>query len=125
LRRCASPGGEQAYFVSWIVPDEDGDRSLRVKYFPAEGRSGQLQLARTGSTLRYLIAEQEGCRFRELQRVDDFGTLPIGLLRVEAVTDGARATAEVLWKDLCIRAEKLELIDLPALRRGRSRTADH
>jgi hypothetical protein len=118
LRRCVNPDGEQVYFVSCVLPDESGNRSLNVKFFPAETRSGQLRLARNGSSLRYLVAEEKEDRFRELQRVDNFGTAPIGLLRVEAVTDGARATAEVLWKKLEIRGEQLEPMNIPLLRKG-------
>lgn len=114
FRRCVTPSGTQVYLVHWLVRDEKGNRPLRAKSFAAGATSGKMRLARTGDTLRYLVAEQQSDEFIELHQAQ-FGKEPIGLLRVEAMTDGSPSTVLIRWKDLTIRAEELKPMDIPLL----------
>jgi predicted Ser/Thr protein kinase len=121
LRRCVLPPGQtfvrgtqQAYVIQFPVPGAAEGQRSEWKYFRASGNSGCLGLARTGTTLRYLVAEGEPSAWRALADAQiDPG--PIGLLRVEAVVDREGAAVDMRWKDLLILAEQLEWADLRLL----------
>jgi len=105
LRRCTRSGGD-AFLVEWGVVDETGKRTTGAEHFPAQGSSGKLRLIRTGSLLNYLVKEDGSDQFRVLWQTE-FGTTPIGLVRVELWAEGARDTVDILWKDLTVRAQDL------------------
>lgn len=114
LRRSERPGGDAVYLIEWAVYSRVGERSLQAACFPAQGRSGKLRLARTGNMLHYLVAEEDEDQFHELHQVE-FGTTPVGLLRVEAFAEGTQGTVDIRWNDLTVCAEQLQAIPLPLL----------
>lgn len=116
LRRCAAPGGQDAFFVHWALRQADGSRTPQVMYVPAQKREGKLRLARTGTKLNYLVAEGDDLEFRELKSID-FGPDAITLIQLQAVTDGAAKNVEMYWRSISIRADKLTRVDIPLLRR--------
>ncbi len=105
LRRCRL-SGDDAFLVEWRVVDETGKRTTGKKYFPAHGLSGELRLVRTGSLLNYLVRDEGSDQFRALWQTE-FGTTPIGMVRVETWAEGARDSVGVLWSDFAIRAQEL------------------
>lgn len=117
LCRYVVPAGRQEYFIFAHIRAGTGERATRSEYFPAAGRWGRLRFERTGSALRLLAAEEDSDEFGQLVRVEDFGAGPVDLVRLEANAEGAPGTTEILWKDLEIRAKKLFVVNLPALRR--------
>lgn len=118
MRRCVRPGGQQVHLAWWSVRDGVGSRVPKYQQFPAPDRCGRLRMERSGTALEFFAGDGDGVDLRELLRIEGFGTEPIVLLRMEAVTDGARSTTDVLWKSLEIRAERLVRVELPALRGG-------
>lgn len=116
LRRCAALDGRDAFFVHWSLRQADGSRAPDGMFAPAEKREGKLRLSRSGTKLSYLVAEGEGAEFRELKSIE-FGPDPIGLLQLQAVTDGAAKNVEMYWRSISVRADKLMRVDIPLLRR--------
>ncbi len=53
-----------------------------------------------------------------------FGKEPVSLVRLDSITNGSPCTAETLWKELVIRAEKLEPIAIP-LKDGEGEEAEN
>lgn len=114
LRRCVTQTGAQVYLADGMVRGDKGRRRLHGKSFAASVTTGKLRLARTGDTLRYLVAEGDSQEFIELNQTQ-FGMEPIGLVRVEAITDASPTTVIIRWKDLRLQAKKLEPMDIPVL----------
>lgn len=114
LRRCIMPDGVDAYRVRILA----GAKAPEAQEFPAQGKTGKLRLVRTGEIVEYSVAEGQGNDFRILAR-GAFGASPIALLRLDVSTGGSRTTADVLWKDLKIRAVALKPVDIPLLRAGK------
>jgi hypothetical protein len=108
--------GQQVHFLYWAVRDEEGRKPVSQP-FPAETRRGKLRFCRTGEVLHFLVAEENATEFRELAQAK-FGTEPIGLFRVESITNGQPCSAETLWDSIEIRAEKLVPFDIPIHRTG-------
>jgi len=113
ILRGVVPGGRQVYVPYWAVRDENGRKPV-FESVPAEARRGKLRFARTGEMLHLLVAEEDSNEFRELGKVE-FGRDPIGMFRAESITNGAASTAETLWSDIEIRAEKLQPVEIPLL----------
>lgn len=81
-------------------------RQQQVKLFPAEKQSGKLQLIRTGSTLKFLVAEGSGGSLQEV-RESEFVTDDIMLVRLGVQQSDAATPVEVIWHEIHIRAEEL------------------
>jgi hypothetical protein len=113
--------GQHVYFLYWAVRDEEG-RNPVSQPFPAEVRRGKLRFCRTGDLLRFLVAEEDAPEFRELAQTK-FGTEPIGLFRVESITNGQPCSAETLWDSIEVRAEKLIPFEIPIHKAIDERTA--
>jgi hypothetical protein len=96
---------ETAYSLvhGYKVGDE---KQYDASTIPTECKAGQFRLVRTGSTLHFQVAEGESPVFQELFATE-FGTEPLEYVRLAAVTGGSKQAAEVLWKDLIVRAEDL------------------
>lgn len=116
LRRCVAPDGQEAFFVHWALRQADGSRRADAMYVSAQSREGKLRLARTGTKLSYLVAEGDDLEFREIKAVE-FGADPVSLIQLQAVTDGAAKNVDMLWRNISIRADKRNRIDIPLLRR--------
>lgn len=110
LRRCTAPDGTDAYMVYQLI--RRSNRPKQITFFSARGAKGQLQLARTGSTLEYRVSDGSSDDFHTLHSVE-FGNDEIGMLRMENTTGGAEVGVQVRWQDLVIRADKLEQIEIP------------
>jgi beta-lactamase regulating signal transducer with metallopeptidase domain len=111
ILRGVMPEGKQVYCLYWALRDETGRKS-RSEIALAETRRGRLRFVRTGESLLFLVAEDDDEEFKELKKVK-FGREPIGLFRAESITNGTPCTAETLWSDIDISAEKLEAIEIP------------
>lgn len=94
-------------------------RQYKQKVLSTEAKRGRLRLARTGSELSFLAAEEDKDAFQEIQRVSA-GRGDVTPLRISANTSGAACGVTVRLANLRIRAE-----DLPGeptkLRRSTSR----
>lgn len=111
ILRGVADEGQHRYFLFWAVRDAGGRRPV-FQSFPAETRRGKLRFCRTGELLRFFVAEENTPDFRELAQAK-FGTEPIGLFRVESITNGQPCSAETLWDRIEIRAEKLVPFEIP------------
>lgn len=111
ILRGVTDKGQQGYFLYWAVRDEAGRKPM-ARSFPTVARRGKFRFRRTGELLRLLVAEEDAPDFRELAQTN-FGTEPIGLFRFESVTNGQPCSAETLWHDIEIRAEKLVPMEIP------------
>ncbi len=118
FRRVMQADGD-AFLVDWRVADRAGGRSRGREIIPANSPAGQLRLIRTGGVLSFLAREEGDDRFRVLWQIE-FGTTPIGLVRVESWAEGAQDDVDILWKDLTIRAESLKESPPPVLQHGTS-----
>ena len=87
------------------------------RYVHAEGHAGTLRFVRAANILHFLAAETGNDEYFELGTIT-FGTEPIGLLRLEACTDGASDSVDIVWKDLVIRAEEFKYVSVPVTRNG-------
>jgi Protein of unknown function (DUF1583) C domain len=84
----------------------------RMKTRPTDAMTGKLRLARTGATLRCLIAETNNGEFEELLRVE-IGAHHVRRVRFAANTGGSPAALDMRLLDLHIRAD--DLGDAPLL----------
>lgn len=121
LRRCVTPDGADAFFIHVATRDDAGKRQAKYQCIPATTTSGELRLKRTGSTLQFLVDEDEGEGCRELHRVE-FGTSTIGVIRVGTTTDGSPTSTENLWREFAVQADRLERVDIPLFRNRQAST---
>ena len=117
LARTRVPTGRQEFKMENVLIDRDGNRQSASRVSVCEATSGTLRLVRLGKTLYYLAADDDSRVFR-LLGTDDAGTedLRVGDTSVSMLAD-LNGSAEVLWTDLSIRAERLSgmaLLDVEA-----------
>ncbi|MBC7964348.1 MAG: DUF1583 domain-containing protein, partial [Fuerstia sp.] len=89
---------------------QDGGRSFSARQpKKTEASSGRLRLARRGTTLYYLFAENDSSVFRvlETETISDSPSVSDGL-HFHTMCNGKGDTS-VLWKSISIRAERLTL----------------
>jgi hypothetical protein len=84
----------------------DGESRMAGRWPAAVASSGRFRLARTGETLRYLVADGPSGDFQEFFRTK-FGAQDIEQVRFKATAGGGLGPVEVIWDDLTIRAEAL------------------
>ena len=89
---------------------QDGNRSFSAR--PAkktEAAAGRMRMARRGTTLYYLFAENDSSEFRvlETEEISDSSSVPDGL-HFHTMCDGQGETS-ILWKSITVRAERLTL----------------
>jgi serine/threonine protein kinase len=77
-------------------------RAYRNDFVPTEVRTGQLRLAREGSTLRYLVNDEPGGEFRALSRAE-FPADDLTLCRFVVNNSGSPAGVDARLLDLRIR----------------------
>ncbi|MDR3637966.1 MAG: DUF1583 domain-containing protein [Isosphaeraceae bacterium] len=94
--------GEYFYTAYRAAKGPDGKRQHKVKSAPAKGASGKLRLTRTGSTLSYRTAGDDG----EFVPIEQFaiGTSDLELVRVAMNPGGSPTAASALITDLTIRS---------------------
>ncbi len=84
---------------------KEGDRYRHeAEFTPAGAASGKLRLQRSGSTLRFAVAEGESDEFVEL-RTMEFTSDDLADVRLAAQTEGSTTGIDVAWKDVEIRAD--------------------
>lgn len=115
LRRCVMTTGAEVVQTLSMIRDDKGRRRWQGKLFATSSRGGSLRLVRHGDTLKYFLADEDGGEFVELHQAKKFGREPIGMVRVEAITDGSPTTVIVRWKSLKIEADKLVPVKIPVL----------
>ncbi len=89
-----------------IASTVDEERQQQVKLFPAEERSGKLQLIRTGTTLKFLVADGTDGEFQEV-RESEFVSDDVKLVRLGVQQSDAETPVEVVWHEINIRADEL------------------
>ena len=75
-----------------------------AEFTPAGAASGKLRLQRSGSTLRFAVAEGESDEFVEL-RTMEFTSDDLADVRLAAQTEGSTTGIDVAWKDVEIRTD--------------------
>ncbi|WP_417387608.1 DUF1583 domain-containing protein [Gimesia sp.] len=103
IARLLRPGNKQV-FSSSVSTTLEGKRTFDVKLEEAKQNSGKLKLIRTGSQLKFLVADGPDAEFRELREVE-LGTADVDLLRLGAQQSDLKTPVQVLWKELSITAE--------------------
>jgi Protein of unknown function (DUF1583) C domain len=85
-----------------------GTKRHHVQSVPASetARSGRLRLTRSGTALRYAVAQGNGEEFTQLREVA-LGSEPLARLRIAADPGGAKSALEVVLNELVIRADSL------------------
>jgi hypothetical protein len=122
LLRGVMPQGRHVYQLYWAVRDKNGRKPVS-KVVPAESRRGRLRFVRKGEILHFLVGGEVSDDFQELAQAN-FGSEPVSLVRLDSTTNGAPCTAETLWKDLEIRAEKLEPVEISLHVRKQENSSD-
>jgi hypothetical protein len=98
-------GAAEVFGASRIVPGKGGKDRYQTQNVPATGLRGKLRLARSGSTLKYLVAEGPD-EFREIHSVD-VGTEDVTELRAQVRTGHKPASADVRLVHWSIHADSL------------------
>jgi hypothetical protein len=95
-------------FGAWrnLVEEADGQPKSRYHGIPTMARTGRLQMKRTGSILSYSVAEGAEGEFTLLRQFP-FGKEDLRTVRLVGVTGGPKASLDVRFKDLRIRAGSL------------------
>jgi hypothetical protein len=84
---------------------KEGDKYRHdAEFAPAGAVSGKLRLQRSGSTLRFAVAEGESDEFVELRTVE-FTSDDLADVRLAAQTEGSTTGIDVAWKNVDIRAD--------------------
>jgi Tol biopolymer transport system component len=89
---------------------QDGNRSFSARPpKKSEAAAGRMRMARRGTTLYYLFAENDSSEFRvlETEKISDSSSVADGL-HFHTMCDGQGETS-VLWKSITVRAERLTL----------------
>lgn len=92
--------------------DEQKNKSFDQKTSDASETRGKLRLERTGTLLRFLIAEEDSNQFREIHQAD-VGREDVQAIRIQATSSGAPVPVSVRFGDLKIRADKLSIQGSP------------
>jgi hypothetical protein len=77
----------------------------KESFAPTVARNGQLRLAREGTLLRYLAADEPGQEFREIHR-EEFGGDDVGLVRFVVNNNNSPTAADARLVDLRIRTAR-------------------
>jgi hypothetical protein len=106
LSRFDHPREKQA-FITNLFEDRGKDGTKhRVKYYPAEARSGRLRLVRAGSTLRYMVSEGVSKDFREPRR-EGFGGEGSRAVALLGDTGGSRGPLTVRLTGFGVKGDEL------------------
>jgi hypothetical protein len=118
IGRMVDTGGKQ-YFGSHRAFDlPDGKRQNQIgKPHPTEKGSGKLRLARSGPTLKYLVAEGDSNQFQEVYE-SEFGADDVDMVRFAVENWGSPTIADFRIKSLNIRADAFPT-SLPPIPRPR------
>lgn len=107
LWNCVSRDGQ--FFKSGkSVTQENGKPKYNVQATPAVATSGKLRLARTGSTLKYLVTEAPGDEFVEIRAVE-FGSKNLRSVDFAVQTGGSLQGIDVVLTGLDIHTETLSV----------------
>jgi DNA-directed RNA polymerase subunit RPC12/RpoP len=105
-RRMNAKGGPQ--FSTW----NSGENKLLP--YPAATKTGRMRLVRTGDMLSYWVAEPKDGKFEHL-RESRFSAEELIDIRLVATTGGPKASLDVRFSDLKVRATKLPNVPAVAL----------
>jgi LPXTG-motif cell wall-anchored protein len=121
LRLVKAPPEANAATLAWFNHPERGEvfvaddersvgdkREHKHEFFPTSAKAGKLRIARTGSQVRFSIAEDGEGAFREVKQID-FGTEDIQMCRIAGVTGMAPMNLDVRFTELSITADDLPL----------------
>jgi Dolichyl-phosphate-mannose-protein mannosyltransferase/Protein of unknown function (DUF1583) len=109
LERLVCPGGLNLVRAGRITTIRWGQRTRHYEEYPAQGRTGRLQIARRGSLVRLSCGEGDH-EFRTCGEFD-VGKADVDLIRLLCTTGGSGCGVDVLVKDLVVRAATL--VEIP------------
>jgi serine/threonine protein kinase len=117
MRAMRAGAGKQ--FSTWIVWNlgRGGQRTNNSKAAPATSQSGRLRLVRSGPTLSQYAAEGPDGEFTLLWS-HDYGEDDVRTVRIGGFTGGPKASLDVLFSDLRIRAGSLPEAPASAEKQG-------
>ena len=100
-------------FGGWAatLTDEFGNKKPRLKYVPAEAKSGRLRFVRVGADVSYFAADGADGEFQLFSK-NTITPGDVKRIRMVATTGGPKAALDVRITDLVVRAEAFP--DLPA-----------
>ncbi len=81
LQFLGGDGGDRSYVAHHFTKDAEGNYDHQVDSFPAGSSKAVLRLRREGSTLRYLVSEDDGATFNELKSIE-FTAQPITVVQL-------------------------------------------
>jgi len=121
LRLVKTPPEANAATLAWFnhpergevfVADDErsvgGKREHKHEFLPASAKAGKLRIARTGSQVRFSIAEGNEVAYREVKQID-FGTEDVQMCRIAGVTGMAPINLDVRFTEFSITADDLPL----------------
>ena len=100
------PDGSSVFFTHRASTPPGGRREHHGKTTPANGRSGKLRFARTGSTLAYLAAEGKSDSYREIDQFE-IGRDDVNTVRVAADNGGSPTVVDVRINSVKVVADEL------------------
>ena len=100
-RKCNADG--TAAYIAGLTKGEKSDWVL----LHTEASAGKMRVVRTGSTLRYFIADGESDEFRNIREAD-VGTADVRAVQLVLNNEESAVDAEVVLKTLTVRADKLQ-----------------
>lgn len=94
-------------FVAYRVSkDASGKDVPQTQTAPSQARHGKLRLARTGTTLAFLVADGDATDFREIHRLE-VGSHDLEQVQFTATTGDQPTAVDLRLRDLTLRADKL------------------
>ena len=107
ISRVLNEAGFQGSQCSQSMERADGSRSWQAEVTPNSSVNGRLRMARRGTKLSYLFAEEDSEIFRTFhsETMTDAAT-ESGGIRLHSLCTSA-GTSQVIWKKLDLRAEKM------------------
>jgi len=121
LRLVKTPPEANAATLAWFnhpergevfVADDErsvgGKREHKHEFLPTSAKAGRLRITRTGSQVRFSIAEGNEVAFREVKQME-FGTEDVQMCRIAGVTGMAPMNLDVRFTEFSITADDLPL----------------
>ncbi len=106
LQRLHMRGGREGWSAHRAELQPDGGTKHSSVVVSNSSPKGRLRIARTGSTLRYLVAEGDSDEFNEI-RSADFSDRDLVQLHLAAQTGDANTEVDVIWTGVEIEAQRL------------------
>jgi len=104
LGRYRGLGNQHGFLIKHTTDFDTEERQEDLKFVPAKTGKGTLRLERKGTTLRYLVAEEQDAGFRQLHQVESIAD--DCRFRLATIAGGGQ-TLDVRYVDVRVRADEL------------------